>query len=293
MDDTNKNLSVDSDLIIVRKFNDDCYTTTLLKGYYKRKKVFKEYDWMLYGGEFKKAIAVTKKTINGVDYFADVDGNLLHDNDGSIRFYEEYKPIEHSDKKLEQSISRSKRMIKELAMCNDWELFVTLTGDKEKIDRTNVETFKQEWQKFVHAYNKRPSNKDCKLKYLLVPEYHEDKAIHFHGYFMGGNPKDYFINEHGYLDFKPYRTRFGWFNGGKIRSLNKCANYSCKYITKELASCVGIGKQCYICSQGLKRSEIILYGSNIIVGDDWSYENDHVKKNTYYDDSFLQLIEIA
>ena len=104
MDNTVK-LSVNNDLIVIRKFNDEYYTETLIKGYYSRKSSNKLFEWRLYGGEFKNVIAVTKKNVDGFDYYADVDGNLLHDNDGSIRLYEEKKPSEvlHSDSKLEQS----------------------------------------------------------------------------------------------------------------------------------------------------------------------------------------------
>ena len=165
MDNTVK-LSVNNDLIVIRKFNDEYYTETLIKGYYSRKSSNKLFEWRLYGGEFKNVIAVTKKNVDGFDYYADVDGNLLHDNDGSIRLYEEKKPSEvlHSDSKLEQSISRSKRNILELAMCNDWDYFVTITGDSKKIDRYNVEDYKKRWKKLVHTYNKRPRNADYKIK---------------------------------------------------------------------------------------------------------------------------------
>lgn len=290
--DITERLSVNNDITVIRKFNDEYYTATQIKGYFARKKRFREFDWQLYGGEFKEVISVTKKIIKGVSYFADVDGNLLHDKYGQIRFFEDFSHVNHSDKKLEQSLSRSKRMIHDLIICNDWDYFITFTGNDKLIDRFSVEAFKTKWKKFIKAYNQSPRNADFKIKYLIVPEWHKNKAIHFHGVLKGGHPDDYFINENGYLDFKPIRDNFGWYSASKIKAQNKIANYITKYISKDLASCIDLSKNCYLCSQKLKRPEIVIYGDNISVGDKWDFENEHIKKNVYHDDSFLTDIEI-
>lgn len=287
----NVRYSVGNDLVVIRKFNDGYYTETLIKGYYHRQRNFKEYDWQLFGGQFKNCNQVTRVNVNGFDYFGDSKKNLLHDKDGQIRLYKEYKSIEHSDERLCQSISRSKRNILELAMCNDWDFFGTITINPDKYDRTNVELLKNEWRKFIKSYNQRLSENE-KIRYVLVPEYHKDKKnIHFHGFIKGGKHDDYFINNNGYLDFEPIANRFGFCSFSKIRSHNKISVYITKYINKELALCVGLGKQCYLCSKGLKRPTVIIQGDNISVGDNWSYENDHIKKAVYYDDSFLTQLE--
>jgi len=289
----NVRYSIGNDLIVIRKYNEEYFTETLIKGYYNRQKNFKEYDWKLFGGEFKKADKVKRLNVNGFDYFADEKGNLLKDKDGQVRLYQEFKTIEHSEKKLSQSISRSKRNILELAMCNDWDYFITITIDPKKYDRTNIKLLKSEWLKFIKSYNQRKSE-DEQIKYLLIPEFHKDrKNIHFHGFIKGGKKSDFFINENGYRDFRPIADRFGWSSFSKIKSHNKCSVYCTKYISKDIASCVDLGKKCYLCSQGLKRPEIVLQGDNISVGENWTFENEHIKKNVFYDDSFLVDLQVV
>ena len=44
-------------------------------------------------------------------------------------------------KKLEASLSRTKNRVTELALCNPWEYFVTLTLSPEKYNRNDLPTF--------------------------------------------------------------------------------------------------------------------------------------------------------
>jgi len=70
----------------------------------------------------------------------------------------------------------------EIGCANDFQYFVTLTLDKEKIDRYNTELIYKKLRIFLNDAVKRKN-----LKYILFPEYHkqhegeERPAIHFHG----------------------------------------------------------------------------------------------------------------
>ena len=46
-----------------------------------------------------------------------------------------------NDTKLEESISRAKRVIYEIARCNEWDFFITLTVNSKKYDRTDLDKF--------------------------------------------------------------------------------------------------------------------------------------------------------
>lgn len=74
------------------------------------------------------------------------------------------------------NLKRAKDKIFEIASANDWSYMVTLTLDKDKIDRYSPD----EVQKVVCKWfdNKVQRNG---FKYLVVPEFHKDGAIHFHG----------------------------------------------------------------------------------------------------------------
>lgn len=60
----------------------------------------------------------------------------------------------------------------------DFTHFVTLTLDGAKIDRYDVKTV---MQRVTVWLNNRVQRKG--LKYLIVPEFHKDGAVHFHGFF--------------------------------------------------------------------------------------------------------------
>lgn len=82
---------------------------------------------------------------------------------------------------LYSSLSRSKKTVREYAMCNVWEWFGTLTFDKEKIDRFNFDECSKKVRKFFNNLLK-----DYKtFRYLAIPEQHKNGAWHFHVLFSG------------------------------------------------------------------------------------------------------------
>lgn len=80
------------------------------------------------------------------------------------------------DKPRADNLKRAKDKVFEIASANKWDWMITLTLDKEKIDRYNPE----EVQKLVSKWFDNNVQRRG-LKYLIVPEEHEDGAIHFHG----------------------------------------------------------------------------------------------------------------
>lgn len=80
------------------------------------------------------------------------------------------------EKTRKDNLKRAKDKIFEIASANKWDWMITLTLDKDKIDRYSPE----EVQKVVCKWfdNKVQRNG---FKYVVVPELHKDGAIHFHG----------------------------------------------------------------------------------------------------------------
>lgn len=74
------------------------------------------------------------------------------------------------------SFKRSKNQIFEIAAANEWRYMVTFTVDKVKCDRYDREAVKKAFSGWLYDMAKRKG-----LNALIIPEYHKDKAIHFHG----------------------------------------------------------------------------------------------------------------
>ncbi|GEM_PF-5185568 len=171
--------------------------------------------------------------------------DLLSDTDDNIRFA--------------ASLSRSRSRVLQLAFNNRWDYFVTLTFDKDKIDRYDYKTICKSMLKFFDNYKQRKS-KD--FKYMIIPEQHKDGAFHFHGYFAGVAPSDMQLNEHGYLDFVPYRKKYGFCSISPIEDREKCAVYVSKYITKDMFNSVPpSGTHLYFASRGLNFDKVLSCGA--------------------------------
>lgn len=176
--------------------------------------------------------------------------------------------------KLDASLSRTRSKVFELAMCNPWEYFVTLTLSPEKGDRLDLHTFQRSLSKWLNNLNFRHG---WNIKYLLIPEPHKDGAWHMHGLFMGipvGQFVPFSIHDHipykvlslvrqgrKIMNWPAYADKFGYVTCERIRNFEACAKYITKYITKELGEQAGrLNEKLYLCSHGLKRAETIFRG---------------------------------
>ena len=175
-----------------------------------------------------------------------------------------------NDNKLDNNLCRARSTVLELALCNEWEWFVTLTLDATKYDRYDLNNYARDLAQWVR--NKRKQYK-TRFQYLLIPEAHKDGAWHMHGLFNGipyseiqpfqkGLHPDKLVNS-GYMNFPAYSEKFGFCSLGKIKDKAKCAFYISKYISKDLSKRVGeLGAHLYYATQKLSRYENVkdLYG---------------------------------
>ena len=193
--------------------------------------------------------------------------------------------------KLEESLSRTKSTIFELALCNPWEWFVTLTLNPEYHDRSDLNTYKKKLSTWIKNYNRLH---DTKIKYLLIPEQHQDKTTwHMHGLIMGlpeGHLKEFKEEErlpiailielkkgNQIYNWDAYQQKFGYITISKIRNAESVSKYITKYITKDLAETrIALNDHLYYCSQGLKRAEK-LYQGQLTRELDEDYSNEYVK----------------
>lgn len=183
------------------------------------------------------------------------------------------KNVETDKEELErQSLSRTKRNIKELALCNSFTHFATLTINSIFCDRFSLQAC-QDKLKYIIKERIRRKNKD--FAYLFITEKHQNGAFHFHGLIK--NLDDLYTNENGFLSHKAFDeigfNSFLEINTENNNSYDKVCSYITKYITKDCVK--NENNQIYISSRGLKKA--IRYQVKNANFDEWSFENDFCK----------------
>jgi len=156
-----------------------------------------------------------------------------------------------SEKSLQRSLQRTKTLVSDLVLCNEFELFTTFTIAH---DRYEIDHSKQKMMDWLKNYKKHD-----KLSYLLVPEFHKDKqAIHFHALVNG--IKNHSLKDSGKMingrkawNINSYRS--GFSTAVRIDNHDLVSSYIKKYITKDMPKFKG--KKRYWCSEGLTRPELI------------------------------------
>lgn len=84
---------------------------------------------------------------------------------------------------VERSMRRAATKLRDIALCNDFRWFVTLTLDPAKIDRHSMDALTRVLNRWADNRVRRRG-----LRYVLVPERHKDGAIHLHGFFNEALP---------------------------------------------------------------------------------------------------------
>lgn len=176
-----------------------------------------------------------------------------------------------NEAKLADNLTRARSRVQELALCNPWEWFATLTLDKEKYDRHNLPKFNKDLGQLIRDFRKQHG---CAVKYLLIPEKHKDGAWHMHGFFMG-LPVEH-LREFRLTDRLPhkirarieggkhvytwdaYARRFGFADIEPIDNHEAAGNYIIKYITKDTTrSITKLNAHIYYASKHLEGRKVV------------------------------------
>ena len=209
--------------------------------------------------------------------------------------------------KLSASLSRTRAAIFELALCNNWEWFVSLTLNPQKFDRADLKTYKKKLSIFIKNYNRIHNTN---IKYLLIPELHEDRInYHMHGLMMGlpvEHLREFTEQERlpirilielkkgrKVYTWEAYGKTFGYITVTEIRHLESVSRYITKYVTKDLAKTrIGLNDHLYYCSQGLKRSELIYIGQlTKELGEEYSNEYVKIKTVPSFDEAIAYFVD--
>lgn len=154
------------------------------------------------------------------------------------------------------SVNRTKNKIYEYARANRWDYFLTCTLNSKKTDRYNYDVCSVQISNFFKNIKKRKA-KD--MKYLLVPELHEDGAYHFHALIANVKGLNFVNSGHrdkrGRIVYNLEDYNFGWTTATKVSNTFRVSNYLTQYITESLCSTLP-GKKRYWSTRNLNKPEI-------------------------------------
>ena len=170
-----------------------------------------------------------------------------------------------SGEKLQNNLIRARTMVFQYAMCNPWEWFATITLDRTKYNRYDLDKYREDVSQFIRNLRKKYNTN---ITYLIIPEQHKDGAWHMHGLF-GGIPESAItefnagksktlqkLKRLGYMNWSDYANKFGFVSMGRVKDAVSVAFYVTKYITKDMQSRVSeYGKHLYYTSQKLNKAE--------------------------------------
>lgn len=162
--------------------------------------------------------------------------------------FDYYYNMGDADENLRRSLRRTKNMIYDYAMSNDWSWFFTLTFNPEKVDSFDYTETSRKLAKWLN--NLRRTCPD--LKYLVVPELHKSGRWHYHGIFANCEKLKFIDSGHkdnkGRVIYNVGNYKLGFSTATQIDDLQATCNYIIKYVSKELVS-VTKGKHRYWASK--------------------------------------------
>ena len=132
---------------------------------------------------------------------------------------------------MERSKRRARAKLRRLALANEFDYFVTLTLSPEKIDRYDA-------QAVIKALNRWTDNMVRRhgLRYILVPERHQDGALHFHGFMAGRGLKATAsgVEWDGVPVYNLPQWTLGYTTAQRLHGdYHAAVGYCCKYIGKQ------------------------------------------------------------
>lgn len=138
---------------------------------------------------------------------------------------------ESEGESFERAAKRAKRRLFDLAYCNRFDLFVTLTLDKELVDRYDYKEIIKKLGVWLDHLVRRHG-----FAYIFVPERHKDGAIHFHGLVLDKGLKLAYSgcrDKRGRMVFNVVNWRYGFTTAVRLKGdYVKVARYVTKYIGK-------------------------------------------------------------
>lgn len=168
--------------------------------------------------------------------------NTVKRNKAIVR-EEDFKPFV-------SSLSRTKALVRDIILCNDFELFCTFTFDPDKVDRYSYQACLNKMSTWLH----HQKNNSDDFAYIIIPEHHKDGAFHFHAlisHYKGSLRDSKHFSSTGRRVYNITSFRSGFSTAVKIDDKEIVSNYVTKYITKDFVKM--FNRRRFISSMNLKR----------------------------------------
>lgn len=219
---------------------------------------------------------------------------------------EEYK----RQRSESNSYKRTVQKIYSISRQCEWEYFVTLTYDKEKIaDRYDYDICVNKLSKWLNNQRRLASG----VQYLFVPEQHKDGAWHFHGLLANTQGMD--IGRVSRLvkrvktasgkwvtlkePMKLYNVggwHFGFSDASRVEDVQRISSYIVKYITKDLCANTK-GRKRYFASRNIPSvderkfyaSDVDLFVNELIEQNDFELTYSKLVKGEYGNTEYIFL----
>lgn len=151
----------------------------------------------------------------------------------------------NEEENIKRSLRRTKNVISDISRSNNWEWFLTLTFNPQKVDSYSYEDTTKKLSQWLNNARKKAN----KMKYIVVAEKHPTSGrFHFHGLFSSieelALTDSSLIDKKGRTIYNVGNYKLGWSTATQIESHERASSYIMKYISKDLFV-VGKGKKKY------------------------------------------------
>ena len=160
------------------------------------------------------------------------------------------KPQTKGNEVRDDNVRRAKQKVQDISRLNDFSHFVTWTLDKGVIDRYDQSEVSKRLKKFLNNMAQRRG-----LKYLVIPEYHKDGAIHMHGLISGDFDfvESGKFTKNGQTIYNMPQWKWGFSTAIQLDGdTARISNYITKYISKDFRKI--FGNFYYAGGHGLERT---------------------------------------
>lgn len=195
----------------------------------------------------------------------------MFDSENMVNRLAELKNVVHiNPDNVRRCAQRARDSLYDICRCNTFDYFVTLTFDKEKIDRYNDNAVRSAFTRWSYYSRRFLPN----MYYVSVPERHKKGQLHFHllvggvsseelGLIHAVNKKTGMLmyttkgKHRGNPIYNVTGWQYGWSTATKIIEQNATKHYICKYITKQSYDLFFYNKKRYYVSRNIHRPDII------------------------------------
>ena len=174
----------------------------------------------------------------------------------SKAYVNEDRTLEEEEHCKNVSLSATKNRIYNIARSITWQWFITLTFERDNTDASDYDVIIRRLHTFL---NNLQSRKCPDMKYLIVPELHDDKEnYHFHGFLSDVDALRFCFSGHFDRKGNPIYNILNWSYGfttaTQIKDSSKASSYITKYITKDSELKLK-NKKRYLCSRNIERTQ--------------------------------------